>query len=177
MLRTITVSLLTIIAALGFLISGGYAQQKPKPKPVPKKEIFTVRGDVPVPKEVPKTFGLTIERYVTNYKLNANGTGEQTIDLDQKCSSEVCLTQISKIRYEFNGELNDIRFTRAAILKSDGKNIPVDLSSIRSRPTPQAEAAPGFSSLREIELKFTDIAVNDTVRISMVIEPRKPIFN
>jgi len=148
-----------------------------RPKPAPKTGTYTVRGDVarPAP-DAPVTFGTTVEKYISNYKINADGTSTQTLEIEQTCSTELCLEQLKKTKYEFNGDLGDVRLVQASITKPGGKTVSFDIARYPSRPTPQAEAAPGFSSMRELELKFEGLELKDRAHYTIAIETRKPTF-
>ena len=171
-------SVFFIVLVLSVLsVPDGFGQSPPKPR----KEVFTVRGDAAKSKPdlsaAPKTFGLTVEKYVSSYRINTDSTVIQHLEIQQKCSTEACLRQLAKAKYEFNGDLHDIRLIEAFIVKASGKKVVIDVSSLASRPTPQAEAAPGFSSLREIEIAFEGLEINDSAYYKAAIETRRPLFD
>ena len=45
--------------------------------------------------EAPKTVGLTVERYVSNHEVKADGTAVQTIEIRQRFDSEIALARFA----------------------------------------------------------------------------------
>jgi hypothetical protein len=64
----------------------------------------------------------------------------------------------------------------AYILKTDGSRVPVSSDKIQIKPTPQAEAAPSFSSLKLIEINFDAAKKGDAVCFKVRLYTVKPHF-
>lgn len=124
----------------------------------------------------PATFGLTFEKYENDYYLNSDGTGMQTLEIVQKCENEPCLDQLKKYTRDFNGDLEQAKVLEAYILRQDGTKTQLPPEAIQIRMSPQAEAAPGFSSFRQIDIAFDGVTVGDSTVVKTQTQTLKPIF-
>ena len=161
-----------------------YAQKKRPIKRKPAAPIFTVKGDKtgppappPVKKE-PTNVGTTFDKYVSSYDLNADGTATETREQQRRCTNEVCLESLGQYKLTYNENLQKVRALDAYVLKADGTKIKVPPAGFVDQPTDQAEAAPGFSSLRELVVKFDGpLKVGDAVYNKIEIVTIKPSFD
>ena len=170
--------IVSVLLLLSALAAPALCQRKKAAKPTPK--VFTVKGDAPAKPPVPSLTaprtGITVEKYFSNYDIRSDGTAHETFEVQQKCEIGSCLARVKSLKQEFNGETHNIRLLEATVLKADGKRIDLPLTAGKVLPTPQAEAAPGFSSMKQFELEFPDVAVGDSVRYKLVLDTLKPIF-
>lgn len=154
-----------------------------KKRPVGK--IGTVRVKAPPipknpPKEIeqkPKTLGITVEKYVVNRDVNRDGTAVETWEMQQRFDSDLVLERFKKFEREFNGDLQKAEILDAYILKGDGKKIALASEAMQIKPTPQAEAAPSFSSLKQMEIQFNDLKVGDATYFKIRLTTLKPYFD
>ena len=166
---------------VGFLFLPAAAQTKRGARPKPPKQVFTIKGDAnysapPKAKVEELTFGTVIEKYVSDYDLNSDGTGTETRTTQQRCVSVTCVERLGSASQVFNGDLQKVKVLVAYILKADGTQVKVPAAGIIDRPTDQTEAAPGFSSLRELEIKFDGLAVGDAVYLKIEVRTIRPTF-
>lgn len=126
--------------------------------------------------EKPETFGLTVEKYISSYSINADGTGTQALEIQMKCALERCMSQVKEVAHVFNAELEDVKLLGAHIIKKDGKKLDVSKDNGKTPLTPQGESAPDFSSLKQIEIVFAGIEVNETANYKIEVLTKKPIF-
>ncbi|HMT09909.1 MAG TPA: DUF3857 domain-containing protein, partial [Pyrinomonadaceae bacterium] len=161
-----------------------FAQKAPAPKPTPKK-IMTITGD-PVsppppapatkkPKE-PNTFGIKVERYVSNTTVARDGTSVKVIDWTYRFTNPVGLARMKKFGREFNRDLLDVSYSDLYVLKADGKRIDLKPEAVTKRRTPQAEAAPSYSSMMEATIDFGNVAVGDAVNLRMTVTESRVHF-
>ncbi|MEO8574290.1 MAG: DUF3857 domain-containing protein, partial [Pyrinomonadaceae bacterium] len=173
--------LLSIFLSLSFVTLSADAQRKggsPSPKRTrPAVTLLTEAPPPPPAKSEDKSLGTVVESYVTNYDLNADGTGTEVRAVQQRCFSAGCLARVGSSTQIFNGDLQRVTVLDAYVLKSDGTKLKVPASAITDRPTDQTEAAPGFSSLREFEVKFADVKIGDAVYIKTQITTIRPTFD
>lgn len=148
--------------------------RKPQRIAKPKPKIYSIAKD-PVAKVEDKTFGLTVERYIANYEVNADGSAVQTVELLQRLNSETAVARFSKFEKLFNADLQTAEVQEAYILKPDGKKTPVAPDKIQTVLTPQAEAAPAFSSLKTVKIDFDGVTAGDAVFLKLKMT-EKPIF-
>lgn len=170
--------IVSVLLLLSALAAPALSQRKKAVKAEPRA--YTVKGDAPA-KSPAASFtapriGITVERYTSSYDIREDGTARQTFEVQQKCEFESCLGRVKNLKQEFNGETHNIRLLEAAIIKAGGKTIVLPLTAGKVLPTPQAEAAPGFSSMKQFELEFPDVAAGDSVRYKIVLETIRPIF-
>ena len=128
----------------------------------------------PAPK--PLTLGITFERYAVKIDVNADGTATQILEFIERFNSETAIAKANKFERIFNGDLQKAEVLDAQILKADGRKIPVSASAIQIKPTVQAEAAPSFSSLKMVEIKFDDVKIGDAVLVKIRLLTTKPNF-
>ncbi|HEX8639299.1 MAG TPA: DUF3857 domain-containing protein, partial [Pyrinomonadaceae bacterium] len=131
------------------------------------------------PKEIkaePTTLGVTFEHYKTDIDVNADGTAVQTWEVRQRLNSAMAVERFANYQRLFNGSLERAEVLEAYILKADGTKIPVSSSKIQIKPTPQAEAAPSFSSLKLIEINFDEAKKGDAVCFKIRLHTVKPHF-
>ena len=151
---------------------------QPRRTPV-KKPVRTIKGtsDAPPPAKVEeKNLGLVVDKYVSNYELNADGTGTEIREIQQRCTYEACVQRLESFKQIFNGDLQKMRIMQAHVVKADGTKSAVPASAITDRATDQSEAAPGFSSLRELAIKFEGLKVGDAAYVKVETITTKPTF-
>ncbi len=161
-----------------FALTVSFYGQTRSPRRVKTKRLEIVQRLDESPKAAPKllTLGVIFERYATTTDINADGTAAQTLEVIQRLTSEIGLEKNAKFERVFNGDLQQIEVLDARILKADGTKIPVPASAIQIKPTAQAEAAPAFSSLKLIEIKFPGIIVGDATLVKIRLLTTKPYF-
>src|SRR5688572_25289179 len=64
--------------------------------------------------EAPKTFGLSVERFVSSYDVNSDGTAVQIWEMERRCSSTPCLEVAKRLNYTYNADLEKIDVIEAA---------------------------------------------------------------
>ena len=153
-----------------------YGQRRVSHRPTTKRPIIiqTLKDSRNVPK--PATLGVTFERYATTTEVNGDGTSAQTWEITERFNTETAAKSFSTFRRTFNGDLNSVEVLDAQTLKADGTKVPVPAASIQIKPTAQAEAAPNFSHLKMIEIKFDDLKVGDAAFIKFRILTTKSYF-
>jgi hypothetical protein len=170
--------------------------QRPRKTPVPKKTplILVAQPDdeepppfkpPPTPKPTPKPsindeglkVGVSFEKYINTYEINADATYTQTLEIDQKLNSALMLENLNKDSVEFNSDLQEVEVVYAYVTNSAGKRTDVPKSKIEIKLTPQAEAAPAFSSIKVVNIDFGTLSVGDTVSTKVKIKNKKPEFD
>ena len=139
--------------------------QPSKPPPPPPVEIADETSYTPV-----------IENYVSTYVINADGTGTEQREIQKRCSSNPCVRGNGVVRQIYNADLLKMRVLDAYILRVDGTKASVPASAITDRPTDQAEAAPGFSSMREMGVTFDGLKPGDATYIKFQTDIFRPTF-
>lgn len=171
----LAIFLLTVFA---FTFNG----QTKKPRTGVKKPRVIVSAKIlkfPPPKEIkpePTTLGVTFEHYKTDIDVNADGTAAQTWEVRQRLNSAMAVERFANYQRLFNGSLERAEVLEAYILKPDGTKFPVARDKIQIKPTPQAEAAPSFSSLKLIEINFDAAKKGDAVCFKIRLHTFKPHF-
>jgi Domain of Unknown Function with PDB structure (DUF3857)/Transglutaminase-like superfamily/Domain of Unknown Function with PDB structure (DUF3858) len=120
--------------------------------------------------------GITFEKYSSSYYLNSDGTAVQTLEIQDKCTSKDCIDQIHKYIFPYNGDLQQVKTLEAYVIKANGQRTPVAADAIKDQVSPQGEAAPGFSSLRVLEISFGDLLPGDSVGEKIEVRTAKPVF-
>lgn len=160
-------------------------QQKSSRRPAAKKPAIKSVKAAPVKREIireieddkRKTLGVTIEHYMNNIEVNSDGTATQTWDVIHRLKTQAAVGLFSKVEKIFNRDLELIEVLEASILRSDGKRLPLPQSAIRIIPTAQAEAAPSFSSLMMVEIKFDGLEIGDAIRYKLRLRTIKTHFD
>ena len=171
-----TVGLIFLSLFFALVVDGQTRRGRAK-KPQPRREIITEMHEAAPPPAAPTSVGLTVEKYVSTYDLNADGTGRQTWELHQRCQIESCLPRATSIKRIYNGNLEKFKLIEAYILKPNGTKVAMPPSAYSDRTTDQTEAAPGFSSLREIEIRFDGLAVGDIAGLKLEIATIRSNFD
>lgn len=167
---------LTVLIIIAF-VSSLYAQKRPIRRVLPPRTGIVQRiGDNQKSAPTAPKLGVSFEKYVSTTDINADGTATQTLETVQRVTSEIALDKFNKYERVFNGDLQKVEVLEAQILKADGKKIPVPAESVQIKLTVQAEAAPAFSSLKLLEIKFNDFKVGDASAVKVRIHTTKPYF-
>ena len=119
----------------------------------------------------------TVEKYFTEYDINADGTARETVEVQRRCNSNACIELFSNLKHIYNSKLQEYRVAEAYLIRADGKKVVLDPSAITDLPTAQAEASPGFSSLRELEIRYAPWRVGDAAYFRLEGRNVKPIFD
>jgi predicted transglutaminase-like cysteine proteinase len=149
--------------------------QTKKPKPV--KQLPPAATKVqPSAESEQKTFGLEVERYITNIAVEKDGTSVQTLEVLKRARSEGAVALLTKLERVFNRDLEEVEVSDAYILKADGRKLVLPASAIQIRLTPQSEAAPAFSSLMQVEIGFKGLAIGDASHYRLRLKTKRTHF-
>jgi len=157
---------LVLLTSTAACVSPLSAQTKPARKAPPK--VYTIQGDSARPSPPKKegageSYGLTFENWKLTISVNKDGTSTETTDLTERFDTIASLNSFGKYRLEFNSDLSDVAVSDAYYVKPDGTKKPFSDKAFRVRLTPQAEAAPSFSSLKMLEVDLTETEPGDLV--------------
>ena len=146
------------------------AQRKPHsiPKPTPKVTVS--------PKTEGLDLGIVIEKYVSNIEINSAGNATEVFEISRKHTTAFAINRFKVDSVEFNSDTNEIEVLEAYKITAEGKKIIIPASKIKIKPTPQTEAAPGFSSLKILEIDFDGLKLGDTTYTKAVIRDKKKNF-
>lgn len=167
-----------VVSSLVFSVNAQRTRKTPVRK-IPRGETVVRTDPQPQaspPKAAEKSPGAVVEKFVANYEVNADGTGTEVRELQQRCSTEICVYEASTFRQVFNRDLQKLRVLEAYILKADNTRVNVTPNGITDRATDQAEAAPGFSSMRQLEVKFPEGKPGDAFYLKLETTTIKPHF-
>lgn len=170
--------ILSVLLLLSTLAAPSLCQRK-RPGPAPRN-VVKVKG-VPATRSgtpsltLPKV-GITVEKYVSSYDIRSDGTANHVFEVQQKCSLATCLGRIASVKQEFNGDTHSMKLLEASIVKANGKKIDLPAAAGKVLRTPQAESAPGFSSMKQLELEFPGLAVGDSAQYKVELLTLKPVF-
>lgn len=181
LMHPISVRIFVAALAIIFSLTGSTFSQKKKSgkteKPARVVKLEVAQPAVTPTKDNTKTVGLTIERYVNNIEVAADGTSVHTWDLLQRFQSELTIGRFKKVEKVFNRDLEEIEVFDTYILKRDGRKIVIPASSVLTKRTPQTEAAPSFSSLMMVEINFDGVEVGDAAHYSMRLRTKRTHFD
>ncbi len=172
------ISIRILIVALAITLcwaDSAFSQKKKSSKTKKPAKVIRLQGPPPAVAPV-TTVGLTIERYVNNIEVAADGTSVQTWDLLQRFHSKQAIERFSKVEKVFNRDLEEIEVFDIYILKADGRKIVIPASAVQTKRTPQTEAAPSFSSLMMVEINFDGVEVGDAAHYSMRLRTKRTHF-
>ena len=165
-------SFVLLTSFLTLAVDGQTRRGRGKKAPAKRKEVVARAYEVPPPQALVPI----VEKYASNYELNGDGTGRQTWEMQQRCHAASCLGVISGIKRVYNGTLEKYKLVEAYILKANGTKTAVPASAYTDKTTDQTEAAPGFSSLREVEIQFGDLAIGDATYFKLEISTIRSNF-
>jgi len=124
----------------------------------------------------PKTFGISVEKYVDNIEVRSDGSATQTWDALQRVRTAAAVNALKKFARPFNRDLEEMDATDLYILKADGTRVTLPQSAVQVRRTPQAEAAPLFSSMMILEINFDGLEIGDAIHYTVKLRTIKPFF-
>lgn len=173
-------NLLLIILIASFTLNSVPAQDAPpKPKltnPDEEKALEDPKPDLLDLFTSSASIGITNESYVVNYTVKPNGTFVKEVSnvfyYDRLPQSEE-LKQ--KVIY-FNSDIENVEVKELFKIKPDGKKVSILKTSVKIQPTPQAEAAPDYSSLKMLTMDFSDLKAKEKIQYTIRVEEIKPIF-
>jgi hypothetical protein len=166
--------LLTFLVVCSFVLPA-FGQTKP-PRSVKNKIKEPPVAAVKTAESL-RTIGVTIERYRCDYEINRDGTSIQTIEMVRRYVTPIAIENFNKYEKVFNADLESVEILEAYTLDAAGKKTPLEAKSFGVKPTPQAEAAPAFSSLSTAEIKFENLKIGDRAGFKMRVARKKPVFN
>ncbi|MFN0278555.1 MAG: DUF3857 domain-containing protein [Pyrinomonadaceae bacterium] len=181
-LKLITINVLVVTLSVAFLSTqAAFSQTKKSTKT--KKSVRAVKlvtsppAIVPIAKAEPKTVGLSIERYISNIDVASDGTFVQTLEVLQRFNSKTAIDHFKRVEKIFNRDLEEIEVSDTYILKANGRKIATPASAVEIKRTPQAEAAPSFSSMMMVEINFDGMEVGDAAHYSLKFRKKKTFFD
>lgn len=123
-----------------------------------------------------RTLGVTVEKYVKSYEVNADGTAVEIWEMQQRFDSPLVVERFKKFERIFNGDLQQAEVLDAYIVKADGAKQPLAPEAVQIKPTAQAEAAPAFSSYKQIQIAYDALETGDAIYFKIRIRRLKPDF-
>lgn len=159
-----------VLFACVFAPAAATAQRKSPPK------IKASPAPPPKSKSASAEIGVTIERFVSSYEVNSNGTSIQTIEMLQRFDTAEAAQKFGKVERLFNSDLQTIEVKEAYTLQANGRRTPVAQSNIEIKPTLQTESAPAFSSLKIAAINFAGAGAGDSAFYKIRILQNKPVF-
>jgi hypothetical protein len=124
----------------------------------------------------PPTLGITVEKYVMSYDVRGDGTSVKTWEMQQRFDSDLVIDRFKKFERSFNGDLQRAEVLEAYILKADGTRVALEADAVQIEPTPQAEAAPSFSSYKQIQIHYGALQKGDATYFKVRLTTLKPHF-
>ena len=154
-----------------------FSQTKKRPASAPGR--ITVKTPLKTQKSatVSATLGITVEKYAVSYDVREDGTATQTWEMQQRFDSDLTVERFKKFERAFNGDLQKAEVLDAAIIKADGQKQPLAAGAVEIKPTAQAEAAPSFSSYKQINIAYRDLKAGDATYFKIRLTTLKPYFD
>ena len=170
---------LVFILIFGLTDSSIAQAKKPKTKarPVPGITKKLYKAAVDSDEAESKTFGLTVENYVNNIVVERDGSSEQIWEILERAKTKRAVDTLKRAERVFNRDLEEVNVTDAYILKAGGRRITLPATAIETKLTPQTEAAPSFSSLMMIAIKFDGLEIGDAIHYKFTLRTKKTYFD
>jgi hypothetical protein len=118
----------------------------------------------------------TIERFISKYEVNSDGTYVVTIEVTQRLNSKSEVDEAGQLRLDYSTSLQSLEVLEAYTTRPDGKRVPVPAHGIQTRLTPEAEAAPNFSDLMVKVVTFPDLKVGSAITYKTRTTQKKPLL-
>ena len=180
LLNLLTMKLFALALAVSFCSPTVSAQRKKTVTIRPQRKVEVISSTEapprPPPKKESKAVGLSIEKYISNIDVAADGTSVQTVEVLQRFNSRSAIARYKTVQKIFNGDLDEYTASDTYILKADGQKVVVPPSAVEIKRTPQAEAAPSFSSMMMLEVKFDGMEVGDAAHYALRLRKKKTYF-
>ncbi|HXG83112.1 MAG TPA: DUF3857 domain-containing protein, partial [Pyrinomonadaceae bacterium] len=122
-----------------------------------------------------KNAGVSVERYVVDYVVNPDKTSLETTEILQRLTSPVMIARMSKISFLFNADLEEVKILDAYKI-SGGRRETISRDKIEIKLTPQAEAAPAFSSYKAASIDFGALKTGDAIYYKVQTFNKKAFF-
>ncbi len=180
LLNLLTMKLFALALAVSFCSPTVSAHRKKTVTIRPQRKVEVISSTEapprPPPKKESKAVGLSIEKYISNIDVAADGTSVQTVEVLQRFNSRSAIARYKTVQKIFNGDLDEYTASDTYILKADGQKVVVPPSAVEIKRTPQAEAAPSFSSMMMLEVKFDGMEVGDAAHYALRLRKKKTYF-
>jgi transglutaminase-like putative cysteine protease len=136
-----------------------------------------LRPPAPAPQAVTVQPDITVERYASSYDVNADGTFTGTVEVLKRLNTKAAVEGASPLRISYNAELQTVEIVEAYVLKPDGKRVNVPATSIKTELSPEAVAAPEFTSFKLQSVTFPELKTGSAVFFKFRLTQTKPIFD
>jgi hypothetical protein len=110
-----------------------------------------------------------------SYDVRGDGTSSKH-GMQQRFDSDLVIDRFKKFERSFNGDLQRAEVLEAYILKADGTRVALEADAVQIEPTPQAEAAPSFSSYKQIQIHYGALQKGDATYFKVRLTTLKPHF-
>lgn len=157
---------LILLALLLTMPPTGFGQTRKAPPPPVARQSQTTSS---------KTIGVSVERFVADINVNSDGTASETVEMLRRYETDRAAEAFATFTQEFNGDLQTAEVLEAYALKADGTK-KIIASDNLVKLSPQAEAAPSFSSVKMIEIKYGELAAGDRTFFRIRLKTVKPMF-
>lgn len=176
----------SLVAALisGLLAWPSDAQIKRPRRPAPKTDVFTIKGEPakappppPAKSAEPESYGFTIENWKAVITVNKDGSSVATTEVSERLETKAALNSFGKFRVEFNSDMSDLSVAEAYYVKPDGTKKDFSPNAFVVKLTPQAEAAPSFSSLKMMQVDLGEAEPGDLIHYKTIKTDKKNYFD
>ncbi|MGB7925987.1 MAG: DUF3857 domain-containing protein [Pyrinomonadaceae bacterium] len=138
--------------------------------------ILLALGAAAVAAQQPAKPLFTIERSISKYEVNGDGTFVVTQEVTRRLNSKEEVEASGQLRLDYSTSLQSLEVLEAYTTRPDGKRTPVPPFGIQTRLTPEAEAAPNFSDLMVKVVTFPDLKVGSAITYKTRTTQKKPVF-
>lgn len=115
--------------------------------------------------------------YYVTYRLNANGSFVETVDVATKVLKKRALADAKQATISYSTSVQKVHVLKAYTIKADGRRIEVPKTSYQITVN-HGEGAntPAYSNMASLQVVFPDLAVGDTTELRYRIVQSKPLF-
>lgn len=158
-----------LLFSLAFSVSTINAQKKP----VKKKTVVIQNPPKIHPEDLKIQDLFTIERYAVNYEINADGTFTSTLEFTQRCNMTIGCDSLKRFELPFNSAFQEIEILEAEIINAKGERLPVPAGNRQIKLAPEAEAAPNYTSLKTVQIKFDNVVAGDSTHFKIHLKDKQ----
>jgi predicted Zn-dependent protease len=118
--------------------------------------------------------GLVVELSETNYRYEADGTGEKDIHLRVKIQNDAGARQFSVLVLGYASANETLQVESVVAHHADGTTTETPSSDVIDMPAPVTQQAPLYSDLKQLQIPVRGLRAGDTLDYSVRIRRKNP---
>ncbi len=142
-------------------------------KVLPVKPVTRTLSSAPAARPDYANEPFVLEKSMTSYRYNADGTGDRTLSATVKIQSDAAVRAYGLLAFYYASDDESVEVKYVRVQQADGTTIETDPGAAEDQPSEVTREAPLYSDQRQLQIPVRGLAVGDRLSWQVVVHVRK----